>query len=84
MSDGSEDTVILVRSDCIRIRLKEIRQFLAVKEMHLWIRYDYLEYSERSLVELGLKGGRTVQRDNSVSWRLSCHHSPDVPQLQGH
>ena len=76
--DGSEDTVILVRSDCIRIRLKEIRQFLAVKEMRLWIRYDYLEYSERSLVELGLKGGRTVQRDNSVSWRLSCHHSPDV------
>ncbi len=76
--DGSEDTVILVRSDCIQIRLKEIRQFLAVKEMHLWIQYDYLEYSERSLVELGLKGGRTVQRDNSVSWRLSCHHSPDV------
>ena len=76
--DGSEDTVILVKSDCIQIRLKEIRQFLAVKEMHLWIQYDYLEYSERSLVELGLKGGRTVQRDNSVSWRLSCHDSPDV------
>ena len=47
-SDGNEDTVILVRSDCIRIRLKEIRQFLAVKEMRLWIQYDYLEYSERS------------------------------------
>lgn len=76
--DGNEDTVILVRSDCIQIRLKEIRQFLAVKEMHLWIQYDYLEYSERSLVELGLKGGRTLQRDNSVSWRLSCHHSPGV------
>ena len=76
--NGNEDTVILVKSDCIQIRLKEIRQFLAVKEMHLWIQYDYLEYSERSLVELGLKGGRTVQRDNSVSWRLSCHHSPDV------
>ena len=76
--DGNEDTVILVKPDCIQIRLKEIRQFLAIKEMHLWIQYDYLEYAEHSLEELGIKGGRTVQRDNSVSWRLSCHDSPGV------
>lgn len=76
--DGSEDTVILVRPDCIQIRLKEIRQFLAIKEMHLWIQYDYLEYAERSLIELGLKEGQTMQRDNGVSWRLSCRDSPDV------
>ncbi|MCY3708966.1 MAG: hypothetical protein OXG26_08720 [Caldilineaceae bacterium] len=76
--DGSEDTVILVRPDCIQIRLKEIRQFLAIKEMHLWIQYDYLEYAERSLVELGLKEGQTMQRDNGVSWRLLYHDSPGV------
>ena len=76
--DGGEDTVILVRPDCIQIRLKEIRQFLAVKEMHLWIQYDYLEYAARSLVELGLKEGQTMQRDNGVSWRLSCRDSSDV------
>lgn len=76
--DGNEDTVILVRPDCIQIRLKEIRQFLAIKEMHLWIQYDYLEYAEHSLEELGLKGGQTMQRDSGVSWRLSCRDFPDV------
>ena len=74
--DGNEDTV--VKPDCVQIRLKELRQFLAIKEMRLWIQYDYLEYAEHSLEELGLKGGRTVQRDTNVSWRLSCHDSPDV------
>ena len=76
--DGNEDTVVVVEPNCIQIRLKELRQFLAIKEMCLWIQYDFLEYSERSLEALGLRGGRTVQRDNNVSWRLSCHDSPNV------
>ena len=53
--DGNEDTVISVKPDCIQIRLKELRQFLAIKEMYLWIQHDYLEYAEHSLEEVGLK-----------------------------
>ena len=65
--DGSEGTVILVRSDCIQIRLKEIRQFLAVKEMHLWIQYDYLEYSERSAGENSVSKGAELCSEITVS-----------------
>ena len=80
--DGGEVTVVVVKPNCIQFRLKELRQFLAIKEMFLWIQYDFLEYSEWSLEKLGLNGGRTVQRDNLFSWRLSRHNTNDVIRFQ--
>ncbi len=80
--DGNEDTVVVVKPGCIQIRLKEIRQFLAIKEMFLWIQYEFLEYSEHSLEELGLKGGRTVEDDDLLSWRLSRNDTRDVIPYQ--
>ena len=53
-NDGYEDVVAIVEENRIQIRLKEIKQFLAIKEMHLAIQFDYREYSQQSLEELGL------------------------------
>ncbi len=55
----------------VQIRLKEIRQFLAVKEMHLAIQFDYLEFSEKSLEELGLSKERREVREDLSWWRCS-------------
>ena len=52
--DGNEEeTVAVVKSNYIQIRLKEIRQFLAIKEMHLAIQFIFSELSTYSLEELG-------------------------------
>lgn len=67
---GNEELVATVEPHCIKIRLKEIRQFLAVKEMHLAVFFDSKEFSAYSLKELGLKKGGAVQRDGLMAWDL--------------
>lgn len=47
--DGEEHVVAIVEPTRIQIQLKEIRQFLAIKEMHLSIQFDYREHSQYSL-----------------------------------
>jgi len=66
--DGNEDQVAVVEANRVLIRLKEILQFLAVKEMHLSIQFDCLEYSKHSLEELRLEKGGGDQRDGLVCW----------------
>jgi hypothetical protein len=65
---GNEDLIAVVESNRIKIRLKEIRQFLAVKEMHLAIFFDCKEYSPHSLQTLGLQKGGGIQRDGLMAW----------------
>ena len=67
---GNEERIAIVKSDEIKIRLKEIRQFLAVKEMYLSILFEFNEYSTYSLQELGLnKKDPEFKRDGLMCWR---------------
>ncbi len=68
--DGNEDLVAVVEPNRVRIRLKEIRQFLAVKAMYLSIQFDRREHSKYSLEELGLTEGGDRKRDDLVCWAL--------------
>ena len=67
---GNETRVAVVKPNCVQIRLKEIRQFLAVKEMHLSIQFDSVERSAYLLEELGIAQGGVEQRDGLMFWRL--------------
>ncbi len=67
-------TVAVVKPDRVQIRLKEIRQFLAIKEMYLSIQFDYQERSTYSLKELGFKQGETHQQNSFMRW---CHSYGD-------
>ena len=71
---GNEDLVAIVEANRVQIRLKEIRQFLAIKEMYLSIQFDCREHSKYSLEELGLKKGGGDHRDDLVCWG---HHYGD-------
>ena len=75
---GNEEVVAVVKSNQIEIRLKEIRQFLAVKQMFLSIRFDFTEFSEHSLDDLGIDSDSwsDLQSDSD---RLMCwtHHCGD-------
>ena len=67
---GNEERIAIVKPNEIRIRLKEIRQFLAVKEMYLSILFEFNEYSTYSLQELGLnKKDPEFKRDSLMCWR---------------
>jgi hypothetical protein len=67
---GNEEIVAVVEPRKIQIRLKEIRQFLAIKEMHLVIFFDSRVYSAHALENLGLKEGGNDQRHGVLRWNL--------------
>lgn len=67
---GNEALVAIVESNRIQIRLKEIRQFLAIKEMHLSIQFDYREHSRHSLKELNIEKGGQENQSERICWGL--------------
>ena len=68
--EGNEYTVAVVKPGHVKIRLKEIRQFLAIKEMYLSIQFDCREHSKYSLKELGLERGEAHQQNSFMRWCL--------------
>lgn len=69
---GNEHLVAVVEPNRVQIRLQEIRQFLAIKEMYLSIQFDCREHTEHSLEELGLKEGGDYQREVHMGWMHNC------------
>lgn len=52
---GTEHDVVIVEPGQIQIRLQEIRQFLAIKDMHLAVMFDCSQHSSLCLTDLGIK-----------------------------
>jgi len=70
MTPGNEELIAVVEPGRIRIRLKEIRQFAAVKEMHLALYFQCVEYSSYELESLGLKEGGHDRRIDLLRWHF--------------
>lgn len=68
--DGAEHVVAIIEPGRVQIRIKEIRQFLAIKEMHLAVQFDCREHSSHSLEALGLEEGGEDKRDGLFVWGL--------------
>ncbi len=66
---GDEQVVAVVELGQVKIRLKEIRQFLAIKEMYLSIQFDCHEHSKYTLEKLNLVEGGD-QREGLCCWSL--------------
>lgn len=69
--DGNEHLVAVVERDRVQIRLKEIRQFIAIKETHLVLQIDCTEHSQYWLKELQLDEGGSNHRKELVCWQLN-------------
>lgn len=70
---NNEETIAVISHNEVRIRLKEIQQFLAVKEMDLSILFEYNEYSKYSLDKLGLSNKPSEFKiNNSIYWAYDC------------
>lgn len=68
-SAGNEELIAVLEPNRVTIRLLELRQFLAVKQMHLSIQFDWREHSADTLEELGL---RATKPDDSRSGLTFC------------
>lgn len=81
---GNEHTVATVDPTRIQIRLLEIRQFLAIKEMYLSIQFDHKEFSRASLDELGLSQGGDTFRDGLACWGLHFGELSPIVDKRGY
>jgi hypothetical protein len=72
---GNEQLIVTIEPDRVKIRLLEIRQFCAVREMHLAIFIDSVERSPYSLADLGLKEGGGDQTKGLTCYGL--HYDDD-------
>lgn len=69
-NSGNETLVAKVEKTKVQVRLKEIRQFLSIKEMHLSIQFDFREFAPYSLHDLGISDNHLVGGDFYYTWRL--------------
>lgn len=65
---GAEEDVILIEEDRVQIKLKPLKQFLAIKEMHLAIFFSIDRYSDKTLANLGLKESRKVVKEGNLHY----------------
>ena len=68
--DGNAEIVAVVEPNHVQIRLKEIRQFLAIKEMHLAIQFIFSETSTQPLEKLGFTAGDEDSQNKLIRWML--------------
>ena len=70
---GEEHVVATVEPNQVKIRMKEIRQFLTIKEKYLLIQFDYQECTTYTIEELGLSKDENDQqrRGGLYCWNLS-------------
>ena len=75
---GNEETIVIVKPDEVQIRLKEIRQFLAIKEMYLSLLFEFNEYSKYSVEELGFSEFEQcdIRRKGAMCW---TYNRWDIP-----
>ncbi len=65
MGDGNEVDVIIFDENSVKIRLKHLKIYLAIKKSHLIIFLDIWRYSDISCDKLGIKEGlKTIKKQN--------------------
>ena len=68
--DGNEYLIIDIQKDEIKIRLKEIKEFLFAKNMYLVLQFDMREHSLNTLEELELSE-KEFYKDNLLTYTLN-------------
>jgi hypothetical protein len=68
--NGDEEEVIRIRDGEVQIRLKEIRQYLAIREMHLALYFDAVRYSSEALSALNAPERRVLVRNDLMRYEV--------------
>jgi hypothetical protein len=69
---GNDELVAIISEDTVQIRMREIRQFLGVKDMHLVVQFDFREHSSYKPDELAIVYVEPdLQREGLCCWDFS-------------
>ena len=68
---GNEECVVKIESDSVKIRWKELNQFLIAKKMFLLIQFDFKVWSKFNLKTLEIKENEESKKDQICFWNLS-------------
>ena len=75
--DGEEQVIAYVKPHLVEVRLREIRQFLSIKEMYISIQFDYSKYSNLSLSEMNFSVSEYEEkREGDMLWFWCCGEIP--------
>ncbi|MBI2919122.1 MAG: hypothetical protein HYY01_14200, partial [Chloroflexi bacterium] len=69
--NGDEEVIVTVEPKLVKVRLREVRQFLALKEMHLAVYIDSIRFSPLSINEIDSAEREENYRDQLA--RYSFH-----------
>ena len=67
---GEEETIICFQNNAILIRLREIRQFLAIREAHLGLFFDYVRYSNLDISNVPEEQQRSEYKDDRTIYQF--------------
>lgn len=68
--NGNETIVAILEPDEIKIRVKEIREFLYIKNMYLSVQFDCREHSKLNINENTLQAKTRTEKDKFI-WNIS-------------
>lgn len=69
-NDGNETTIIEMSKTSVKVRVKEIKQFLAIKKMFLSVQFDLREHSKLSKEELSLDERVIEGEEDLALWKI--------------
>ena len=72
---GAETVVAVISQDEVRIRMKELTDFLAEKDMYLCLGFEYTEVSDGGLDELGIQEGVLTESEYNMYWVLGFRNN---------
>ena len=72
---GNEIKIAIVTADKVEIRLKEVKEFLAHKEMYLCLQFDFTEQSNNTLERLGISKEVHNGSEGMLHWVLGYNSS---------
>ncbi|WP_144034003.1 hypothetical protein SPSIL_050180 [Sporomusa silvacetica DSM 10669] len=80
---GDEEDAIIVEGKSVKIRLKLLKQYLAIRQMHLAIYFEMMTYSEKSLEELGVNAGSKQNRTTNLCYDLIFRDAEELISTKG-
>lgn len=72
---GKEEAVIRFQGETVLIRLKEIRQFLSIKESHLVLFFDYIRYSNFDISTIPEENRKDKYFDDKIFYQFGINEA---------
>lgn len=73
--NGNEDSVIKIDGKNVKIKLKYLKQFLTIKEMHLVLGFEIDQFSDKSLEDMDLEDNTTYFKFNKITYVMHLMNS---------